>query len=124
MKLMSNGSNDLVKVSSKEFSTLAGIEYAAAQGFIKFLVAQGLATVAEKRPNPTGKGRATTVYNVPAQIALNFDNTEEVSAPVETPAPQVEAAPQVTSEVTQPVQETVEATAEVTPEAVETSQAA
>jgi hypothetical protein len=95
MKLMSNGGSDLLKVSAKEFATLAGVDYAAGRGFMNLLVAQGLATEdPTKRPNPTGKGRATTLYNVPAQLSFCFDNTDAV-APVEAPQTEVAAAPQV-----------------------------
>ncbi len=60
------------ETSVKEFGTKYGVDYATAQGFIKFLLAHGLARQAGFRKNVTGKGKPTTVYELPGDVTIKL----------------------------------------------------
>lgn len=60
-----------IKLSVKEFAEKHEVDYATAQGVIKFLEAKGLATkVGTKRTSVTGKGKPTNIYEVPVAVLL------------------------------------------------------
>jgi len=65
-------------LTTTEFAKSQGVDYPIAMGFLNFLKAKGLVTVAGKRPASSGKGMPSIVYNVPEEVAL----TLKVEAPV------------------------------------------
>lgn len=61
-----------MKISKKELAERLGVEYAAAAGLVAILEAKGLASVVEKRPNPTGKGKPTDIFEIPETVTLEL----------------------------------------------------
>ena len=57
-------------VSVKEFAESTGTDYIEAQGFIKFLVSQGIAKAAGVRKIDGQKGKPTNLYLVPMCIQM------------------------------------------------------
>jgi predicted SprT family Zn-dependent metalloprotease len=55
-----------MKVTAKELAEKMGVEYAIAAGFLKLMVAQGVAKEVEKRPAERGFGKPSNVYEMPA----------------------------------------------------------
>jgi hypothetical protein len=60
------------RTSTKEFAEKAKVDYAVAQGFIKFLVSQGIAKEVEKRKIEGAKGKPTNVYELPCELRLQL----------------------------------------------------
>jgi len=60
------------RTSAKEFAEKAKVEYAVAQGFIKYLVSQGVAREVEKRKVAGAKGKPTNVYELPTELRLKL----------------------------------------------------
>jgi response regulator of citrate/malate metabolism len=60
------------RTSAKEFAEKAGVDYAVAQGFIKYLVSQGFAKEVEKRKVVGAKGKPTNVYELPTELRLKL----------------------------------------------------
>ena len=58
--------------SVKEFAENAKVDYAVAQGFIKFLESKGLAVMVEKRKVAGAKGKPTNVYELHTELRLNL----------------------------------------------------
>ena len=61
-----------IKVTTKRFAEMHKVDYALAAGFLRFMQAKGHVTVAGQQPNPTGKGKASTIYDVPVAITLDL----------------------------------------------------
>lgn len=60
------------RTSAKEFAEKAGVDYAVAQGFIKYLVSAGIAKEVEKRKTVGAKGKPTNVYELPTELRLKL----------------------------------------------------
>lgn len=76
--------------TTNEFAAKAGIDYQAAVGTLKFLVARGIAVKVSNRKNITGKGKPSAVFEVPLTFTIDLT----VAAPV---APEPVAAPEPVS---------------------------
>jgi hypothetical protein len=63
-----------VKLTTNEFAAREGVEYIQASGLLKFLHAKKLITVAGtvKASGATGKGKPSTVYEVPLTLTLTL----------------------------------------------------
>lgn len=48
------------------------LDYATAQGLVKFLVEKKLATKAGTRPTTTGKGKPSNVYELPERVEISL----------------------------------------------------
>lgn len=55
-----------MKVTATELAEKMGVEYAVAANFLKLLVAQNVAKEVEKRRTASGKGKPSTVYELPS----------------------------------------------------------
>jgi len=55
-----------------EFAVANGVEYAVANGVLRFLKDRGVVTEAGSRPAKGGKGKPSTLYNVPYTVSLTF----------------------------------------------------
>jgi hypothetical protein len=60
------------KTSAKEFAELHKVDYATAQGFIKLLVAKGVAYEVSKRKVVGARGKPTNVYELPIKVELKL----------------------------------------------------
>lgn len=59
-------------MTTNEFAALHGVDYAIAAGTLKFLLAKGIVTEAGNRPSATGKGKPSTLYNIPATWSVEL----------------------------------------------------
>lgn len=48
------------------------VEYPTAMALIKLMEAQGVAKVSGKRPTLTGKGKPSTIYEIPEKFEIDF----------------------------------------------------
>lgn len=71
--------DECVQTSAKEFGEQMGVDYAVANGLLKFLEAKGVATCKPHKVEGQ-KGKPTNIYTVPTCIQLTFH--EEVAAKV------------------------------------------
>jgi transcription initiation factor IIE alpha subunit len=62
----------MIRTTTKEFAERLGVEYQVAAGLLRYLKEKGLAKIVETRPNPSGKGKGSDVYELPTSIALEF----------------------------------------------------
>jgi len=60
------------RTSAKEFAEKTKVDYAVAQGFIKYLVSQGVAQEVEKRKVAGAKGKPTNIYELPIELRLKL----------------------------------------------------
>lgn len=75
-----------MKCSVAEFAAKHGVDYATANGLVKFLEAKGLATLGEKRKAAgSGKGKPTNIYTLPTSVTLVLDPDAAVKQPVPLP---------------------------------------
>lgn len=63
---------DCMTCSAAEFAEKNKVDYAVASGFLKFLESKGVAKVISKRPNVNGKGKPTSIWAIPIQMAFGF----------------------------------------------------
>jgi predicted ArsR family transcriptional regulator len=56
----------------KELAARIGVDDLAAQGFVKFLVAKGVARLITTRKTATGKGKPANVYEIPNELKLTL----------------------------------------------------
>ena len=70
MTIKSEGNK--MKCSVKELAAQLKVDYAVAQGVIKFLESQGQATVVEKRKSASGKGKPSNIYEIPETVTIQF----------------------------------------------------
>lgn len=65
-------------VTATEFAELHSVDYAIAANTLRFLVGKGIVCEAESRPTATGKGRASTLFNVPDMpVTLSLSKMED-----------------------------------------------
>lgn len=67
-------------LTTNEFAALHEVDYAVAAGTLKFLLAKGIVTEAGSRPNPTGKGKPSALFNVPETATVTLKAVEKVAA--------------------------------------------
>ena len=65
-------SADSINLTTVEIGEMFGIEYSAAAGLVRFLSAQNLAKEVGKRPSKSGKGKASIIYNMPAEFTVTL----------------------------------------------------
>jgi len=86
-----------MQMTTKEFAQFEGLEYPQAAGAIAFLMRKGVVKEAGKRISVTGKGKHSTVYEIPeGDVSFHFGRTGTVVAvdeplPVEAPAAAIES---------------------------------
>jgi len=61
-----------MQCTTKQLAEQLGVEYAVAQGLIRFLGQKGYAKIVGVRPNPRGKGKGSDIWEIPAQVTLNL----------------------------------------------------
>lgn len=59
-----------IKVTTKELAKRMDVEYAQASGLLKILEAKKIAVIVETRPNPTGRGKGSKVYEIPSEFTI------------------------------------------------------
>lgn len=67
--------SETIQITAKEFAEMQKVEYAQANGLIAYLVAKGIASKAGEKPNASGKGAKSTIYEIPVQVVLNFSKS-------------------------------------------------
>ena len=60
------------EVTTAQFAEMTGVEYASAQGMLKYLCEKGLAKKIGSVPAKGGKGKPSTLYSVPQRVELEF----------------------------------------------------
>jgi response regulator of citrate/malate metabolism len=58
------------QTSAKEFAEKHKVDYPTAQGFIKFLVKQGVARQLQSRKIEGQKGKPTNIYEIPRDVRV------------------------------------------------------
>ena len=58
--------------TTAELCECLGVEYPVGQGLVKFLKVKGVAKETGTRPPKAGKGKPSTIYTIPKNIALAF----------------------------------------------------
>lgn len=58
--------------TASELAKKMNVEYASASGILKLMVATGAAKEVEKRKQPSGKGKPSSVYSVPKTFTINI----------------------------------------------------
>ncbi len=66
-----NGEKAL-KTTVKELAEKLGVEYPTAAAIIKLMMKQGVCKEVEKRASETGKGKPSSVYEVPAEFTIKL----------------------------------------------------
>ena len=61
-----------MKTTINELATKHGTDYVKTSGLVNFLVAKGIATKVGSQPNPTGKGKGASVYEMPETVELSL----------------------------------------------------
>ena len=56
--------------STTEIANLIKCSYGEANALIAVLVAKGIAKEVGKRPNPTGRGKGSTLFEIPNEVNL------------------------------------------------------
>lgn len=88
-------------VTIQEFADNLGIEYLQASALMAFLVNTNIATEAGKAAKaPGARGKAATLYDVPAEAVVVFFNDEEPTVPTVPTVPAVPALPEKSVEKT------------------------
>ncbi len=83
--MLLSGTSETIQGTTNEIAARLGQEYPVAASLIKLLKAQGLAKDVGTRKNPTGKGKGSTVYEVPATLTLKFNEDTPVNASATAP---------------------------------------
>lgn len=72
----------------KQLAEKQGVEYAEAQGLVRYLECKGIAKKVGVLKNPAGKGKGSDIWELPETINVVLAGTTEViSVPVIPPAP-------------------------------------
>lgn len=73
-----------MRMTVNQLADILGVEYIVASSFIKLLELRGLATVVgkQKPSNLTGRGKPSTIYNIPKSVEINIHDLDEVVAEV------------------------------------------
>jgi len=62
-----------MKMTVKALAESHGVDYAAAQGFVKFLQTKNLATEAGMEKAPSGKGKGSVLWDLPDEVQLTLN---------------------------------------------------
>lgn len=85
----------MARLDTKQVADRLGISYVVAAGLVKYLVANGQATLVEKRKNekteknPAGLGKPTRIYEFSDAVTLDLSESVAVVETVETVAEDV-----------------------------------
>lgn len=72
---------ETIKGTVKDFQTMFNVDAAITNGFIKFLEATGAAKNVGQQKSPSGKGKPSTVWEIPKVFAVNLKpESQEVKA--------------------------------------------
>lgn len=98
-----------MKMTVNQLADILGVEYAIASSFIKLLELRGLATaVGKQKPkNTTGRGKPSTIFDIPKSVEIKIHDLDEVVAEavltVVAPAPAPVLSPVVNDTDFEPV---------------------
>lgn len=69
-----------MKMTVNQLADILGVEYIVASSFVKLLEVKGLANVVGKvKPkNLTGRGKPSTVYEIPKQVTISIHDIDEM----------------------------------------------
>jgi predicted ArsR family transcriptional regulator len=70
-----------MKMTVNQLADVLGVEYIVASSLIKLLELRGLVTqeaVKQKPKNATGRGKPSTIYNIPKVVELNLHDMDEI----------------------------------------------
>lgn len=70
----------MFKGTTQEFADQVGVDYLTASGILRFLKETGVAKEVEKRPAKGGRGKPSSVYEVPLTVTLDFSGKMKVAA--------------------------------------------
>lgn len=87
------------KITTKQLADMFHVEYIEAAGLLRFLEKRGLVTVVGKLPNISGRGKPSTIYEVPEKV--EFFLKAEPQVVLDTPVA-VEPTPVVPEPVKEP----------------------
>lgn len=62
----------MLRKTVTELANDLGVEYIVASNLIKLMESQGQAKKVETRPNPTGKGKGSAVYELQPQFSIDL----------------------------------------------------
>lgn len=63
---------ETIQLTINQLATKLGIDYQAAQGFFKLLLAKGLTKEVGKIPSPAGRGKPSIIWEVPVSITIEI----------------------------------------------------
>ena len=61
-----------MQVTAKQFAVQQKVDHIIAYNLLQFLMSKDLARPVGKRPNITGKGKPSIIYEVQDEVTLNF----------------------------------------------------
>ena len=65
---------DTESLTTQYLAEKLGVEYSVAQGLIKFLTTYNGLTVSGKKPNSSGRGKGSVIYDIPKSISITFND--------------------------------------------------
>lgn len=72
MKAKTDTTNTNNHLTTKQFSERIGLDYQATTGLLKALVKFGKAKEIGKVPQAGGKGKPSTLYDIPFKVEMDF----------------------------------------------------
>jgi hypothetical protein len=69
---MMTASEEVFTTTANKFATAMNVEYAAAAGFLTFLKVKGVAKQVGTEPNSRGRGKGSTIYQLPKTLQINL----------------------------------------------------
>lgn len=63
------------KLNCKQVAERLGVSYVVAAGLVKYLVGAGKATLVEKVPHESGKGKPVRFYEIADDVALDLSGS-------------------------------------------------
>ena len=61
-----------MQTTTNKFAEKHGVDYAVAAGAIKFLIAKGVAKQTGTEPNPAGRGKGSSVFEIPETVTISL----------------------------------------------------
>ena len=69
-----------MQVTVNDLAKRLGVDYPVASALLKLMVNEGAASEVGKRPNSTGKGKPSTIFEIPESFTIDFKKSVKTAA--------------------------------------------
>ena len=83
-----------MRVTVKELAEMTGVDGVTVNSFLRFMELKGVAKIVDHRKSSAGRGRSSSVYEIPEKIG-NLDLTTKVEKVEKVGVPAVESVESV-----------------------------